>query len=276
MKDSSRVYYDSHMHTPLCKHAIGEPEEYAAQGQARGLKGIIMTCHSPMPDGFSYAVRMDPSEFEEYVALVGRATENLAETGFQVKLGMESDWFPGMEAWLTELHDRADFHYILGSVHYHIPEYRDAYWRGNPLDFQRLYFQHLADAAETGLFDCISHPDLVKNSFPDTWSLVAIEDVVVETLDRIQQTGVAMELNTSGLHKAFPEMNPGAGMLELMAERGIPVVIGSDSHQPRRVGAQFEEALLELEAAGYHEVSYFHERERQSVSIDAVRASLCS
>ena len=23
------LYYDSHMHTPLCKHAHGEPEEYA-------------------------------------------------------------------------------------------------------------------------------------------------------------------------------------------------------------------------------------------------------
>ena len=35
------IYFDSHMHTPLCKHAMGEPEEYAEQGRARGLKILL-------------------------------------------------------------------------------------------------------------------------------------------------------------------------------------------------------------------------------------------
>ncbi len=269
------VYYDSHMHTPLCKHAMGEPEDYAEVGRGRGLKGIIFTCHSPMPDGFSAAVRMAPEEFDEYVGLVGRARETLArESEFEVKLGLESDWFPGMERWLEELHRRAEFHYILGSVHYHIPEYRKAFWTGDPLPFQRGYFRHLAEAAESGLFDCISHPDLVKNAFPDSWKHASVEETVIEALDRIQQTGVAMELNTSGLHKTIPEMNPGIEMLILMAEREIPVVIGSDSHQPGRVGAQFEMALDLLMNAGYREVSYFDERKRQMEPIDRVLESL--
>lgn len=276
MTQPGPLYFDSHMHTPLCKHAIGEPEEYARMGRAQGFKGIIMTCHSPMPDGFSHAVRMAPSQFKDYVRMVARAASEESSADFEVKLGLESDWFPGMEPWLTELHQRADFHYILGSVHYHIPEYREAFWEGDALSFQQGYFRHLAEAAETGLFDCISHPDLVKNSFPDTWSHAAVEDSVIEALDRIQQTGVAMELNTSGLHKTIPEMNPGIEMLTLMAEREIPVVIGSDSHQPRRVGAQFDMALDLLCNAGYEEVSFFHERRRQTVPISEVLESLTS
>lgn len=272
---TSPLYFDSHMHTPLCKHAMGEPEEYAAVGKSRGLKGIIMTCHSPMPHGFSAAVRMAPSEFDDYVDLVARASAALAQEGdFEVKLGLESDWFPGMEPWLKDLHQRAEFHYILGSVHYHIPEYREAFWEGDSLTFQRGYFRHLAEAAETGLFDSLSHPDLVKNAFPDTWNHGAVEETVIEALDRIQQTGVAMELNTSGLHKTIPEMNPGMEMLHLMAEREIPVVLGSDSHQPMRVGAQFDMALDMLMNAGYREVCYFHERQRRSEPIEAVLASL--
>lgn len=51
------------MHTPLCKHAIGEPEEYAETAIQRGLKGIIFTCHSPMPDGWWSQVRMDISSW---------------------------------------------------------------------------------------------------------------------------------------------------------------------------------------------------------------------
>lgn len=271
---SSPIYYDSHMHTPLCKHAIGEPEEYAKVGKVKGLKGIIMTCHSPMPLAFSFAVRMAPSQFDDYVSLVTRAADAMAGSDFEVKLGMESDWYPGMEPWLTDLHQRADFHYVLGSVHYHIPEYREDFWKGDSLAFQRGYFLHLAEAAESGLFDSISHPDLVKNAFPDTWSHDAVADTVIEALDRIQQSGVAMELNTSGIHKSIPEMNPGIEMLKLMAERQIPVVIGSDSHQPKRVGAQFDLALDLLLNAGYSEVSYFHERKRQALPISDVLTSL--
>lgn len=83
-----------------------------------------------------------------------------------------------------------------------------------------------------------------------------------------------MELNTSGLHKSIPEMNPGIEMLKLMAQRSIPVVIGSDSHQPHRVGAQFDMALDILLNAGYEEVSFFHERQRESVRIEKVLGSL--
>ncbi|MEM7384774.1 MAG: histidinol-phosphatase [Verrucomicrobiota bacterium] len=267
------IYFDSHMHTPLCKHAIGQPEEYALTGIDRGLKGIIMTCHSPMPDRFSHAVRMSPDQFDEYIALVARATDRYAGS-FEVKVGMESDWFPGMEPWLEELHGRADFHYILGSVHYHIPEYRAAYWKEEPLPFQEGYFRHLAEAAESGLFDSISHPDLVKNMFPDTWDFEEVRPVVAEALDRIREAEVAMEINTSGLNKKVPEMNPGPLMLEMMADRQIPVVIGSDAHHPHRVGADFGLACENLAEAGYREIAYFHERQRVDLPIDEVAASL--
>ncbi len=160
------------MHTPLCKHAEGHPIEYMEQGVARGLAGIIFTCHSPMPDGFSSRVRMAPEQFNEYVALVQEAID-AAPDGFEVLLGMESDFFPGMESWLEELHSRAEFHYILGSVHWHIPEYRDAFWTGDTDAFRVQYFEHLAESAESGLFDSLAHPDLIKNATPSEWSFSA-------------------------------------------------------------------------------------------------------
>ena len=83
-----------------------------------------------------------------------------------------------------------------------------------------------------------------------------------------------MELNTSGLNKTFPEMNPGVRMLRMMHDRRIPVVIGSDSHTPRRVGANFDLALDALQEAGYQKVSFFNARKRQDVLIAEVRASL--
>ncbi|MAB77397.1 MAG: histidinol-phosphatase [Verrucomicrobiales bacterium] len=273
MERTKPIFFDSHMHTPLCKHAEGHPVEYMERGIEQGLAGIIFTCHSPMPNGFSHQVRMAQEQFDEYINLIAEA-EYQAPDDFEVRLGMESDFFPGMEEWLGELHDSADFHYILGSVHWHLPEYLDVFWHGDPEGFSDQYFEHLAESAETGLFDCLAHPDLVKNASPDKWNFNKIQPQVEKALDRIARTGVAMEINTSGLNKAFPEMNPGPQMLSLMAQRDIPVVVGSDSHTPGRVGENFLTALDLLEKAGYDYVSVFRYRKRSNIPISTIRDSL--
>jgi histidinol-phosphatase (PHP family) len=270
---SGALYYDSHMHTPLCKHAWGEPEEYAAQGLQAGLKGIIFTCHCPMPDGFWPAVRMADSEFDTYIALVRRAAEAYAGR-LDVRLGLESEFFPGVEPWIEKLHQRADFDYILGAVHWQARDYLTRYETGTIEAFRRTYFNHLAESAETGLYDCLAHPDLVKNYHPDSWCLAIVKDVIGAALDRIAATGVAMELNTSGLIKSYSEMNPGLEMLRMMADREIPVVIGSDAHRPHRVGEHFMTALSHLQEAGYDSVSYFMGRKRIDLKIAAVQASI--
>ena len=117
---TATAMFDSHMHTPSCKHAFGEPEEFAARAIERGLHGIIFTCHSPMPDGFWPGVRMDDSQFDEYVRIVDRCRKTFAGD-LDVRLGMESDYFPGYENWIEKLHQRADFHHCLGSVHWQGP-----------------------------------------------------------------------------------------------------------------------------------------------------------
>jgi histidinol-phosphatase (PHP family) len=261
--------FDSHMHTPLCKHAFGEPEEYAARAIDRGLKGIIFTCHSPMPRGFWPSVRMSESEFDDYVSMVERCRRRFAGE-LDVRLGIESDYFPGYESWIRELHERAEFHHCLGSVHWQGPEYGEMFNSKDERTFIKAYWQNLAASAETGLFDTLAHPDLIKNYRPDSWKFEEWQDDIAAALDRITKTGVAMELNTSGLHKMYAEMNPGPQMLRMMCERGIPVVIGSDSHQSRRVGENFAMGLEMLRDAGYESISVFHGRRRKPLSLTEV------
>lgn len=267
------MLFDSHMHTSLCKHAEGYLWEYVDKGHKMGLDGVVFTCHSPMPNRFSHQVRMDPDELWDYIALVGEAQDS-APAGFEVRLGLESDFFPGMESWLEKLHGTADFHYIIGSIHWHLPEYQQAFFNGDMWEFQCQYFEHLAESAECGLFDCLGHPDLVKNASADDWDLERLIPVIEKALDRIAATGVAMELNTSGFHKIFPEMNPGSRMLSLMKERGIPVVLGSDSHQPDRVADGFKDALEILETVGYDTISSFEDRQRQEMGISDAKSRL--
>jgi histidinol-phosphatase (PHP family) len=270
---SAPLLYESHCHTPLCKHASGRPSDYAAAAEQRGLKGLIVTCHGPLPEGLGIEHRMAPEQFEEYVDLVAQAREEFADR-IDVRLGLESDFLPGYERWAEKLHARAPLNHVLGSVHMQLWHYKSRYFTGDMFEYQQTYFRHLADAAETGLFDTLAHPDLVKNESPEDWNFARIQPHIERALDRIAKTGVAMELNTSGLNKSLPEMNPGPRMLALMQQRGIPVVIGADAHHPRRVGDRFEQALRMLDELGFETVSYFLERRRQEVPIAAALASL--
>jgi len=266
------LLYESHCHTRLCKHAYGEPEEYVAMARERNLKGITFTCHCPLPDGNSAHVRMEPGQYADYLAMIAAARAEDVD----VRTGIESDYYPGVEPWLEELHARSPLSHVLGSVHYQLGDYRKRYYTGDALAYQKLYYEHLAMSAETGLFDTLAHPDLIKNESPAEWDFARLRDDVCRSLDRIAATGVAMELNTSGMFKSISEMNPSLGQLVLMRERGIPVVLGADAHVPDRVGDGYLEGLALLLEAGYEKVSFFVDRKRQEVRIEEALNSLGS
>ena len=43
-------FADYHTHTPLCRHAEGEPIDYARRARQLGLGELGFSDHSPMPD----------------------------------------------------------------------------------------------------------------------------------------------------------------------------------------------------------------------------------
>ena len=265
--------YETHMHTPLCKHATGQPEDYAAVAEQRGLKGIIVTCHNPVINGWATKYRMELNQFDEYLTMVSRAQETWAGR-VDVRLGLESDYYPGAESWLAELHDKAEFHHVLGSVHSLLPDYKGRYYNGSLEGYYRTHFRHLAMAAESGLFDTLAHPDLIKILEPKSWNLDQVLDEVRRSLDRIAKTDVALELNTSGLNKPLAEMHPSETILAEMRERNIPVVVGADAHEPGRVAANFEDALELLKKVGYSHTHIVLNRQRHPVEIDTALRSL--
>lgn len=267
------LLYDSHLHTPLCHHAQGEPDDYAQAAVAAGLKGIIFTCHNPGPPGWSRRVRMHLSQLPHYVEMVLAAQAKWAGQ-LDIRLGLECDYTPGMEPFLANLLQQAPFDYVLGAVHPYLPYYRDAYYRGQVHQFYQVYFRHLAQAAQTGLFHCLAHPDIVKNSFPDEWDFYRLSDDINRMLDVVTLNGMAMELNTSGLKKKIKEMCPSELMLGEMCRRHIPVVLGSDAHEPERVAADFDSALEKLAYAGYTQISYYVEQQRLEIDLNQARQTL--
>lgn len=271
MSSVAPVLFESHCHTPLCRHSVGEPPEYARVALERGLKGIHITCHGPTPHEWGHC--MARHEWPEYLDLVARARDEYSGR-LEVLTGIECDFLPSLVPYWREFLAKNEMSHILGSVHPQVGTYRTQFWRGDAFNFQKQYFRHLADAAETGLFDTLSHPDLVKNSTPKDWNLSRILPDIERQLDRIAKTGVAMELNTSGLNKVIREMNPAPEILQRMAERNIPVVIGADAHVPERVADRYEVAMRLLMECGFKNISFFKYRQRTDLPIETALASL--
>ena len=261
---------DYHTHTPLCRHATGEPVELAAQAVRVGLDEIGFSDHSPMPRDDFDDWRMKASELDEYVDKVNQARR--AFPGLSIKLALEVDYLPGCEDWVHELAARHPWDYLIGSVHYVSPSWaidnphQLAQWKDRPaMEVWSAYFERLTMAAESKLFDIIGHADLCKKfCFYPQEDCTPLFRRFVEAAQKHQ---VAVELNTAGLRKDCKEIYPSPAILRLAAQAGVAITFGSDAHAPAEVGLNLAEAVQLAHATGYRHCLRFTRRSREVVPL---------
>jgi histidinol-phosphatase (PHP family) len=254
---------DYHMHTPLCRHATGDPTEYAAHAVKLGLTEIGFTDHSPMrrDDFDNWRMRFD--QLDCYVESVQKARRDHPQ--LSIKLALEVDYLPGQEDWIRELAGRHPWDYFIGSVHYVSDSWAIddpsaiAKWRTrDPFEVWSIYFDWLTRAANTKLFQIIGHADLPKKfGFVPTQDCTALFE---KFLVAARQSGAAIELNTAGLRKQCNEIYPSPAFLGLAYRAGAPITFGSDAHAPDEVGHQFEAAVKLARACGYTHFQQFSDR----------------
>jgi histidinol-phosphatase (PHP family) len=255
---------DYHLHTPLCKHAAGEPEAYADRAIARGIPEIAFTDHVPMPAWYDPENRMTEPEFPRYRALVDRVRK--ARPNFPIRFGVEADFVPGTEDYLAGFLATHPLDYVLGSIHFlgdfgfDNEKYAEEWSRRDVLAAWQDYFRLVQLLAKSRLFDALAHPDLVKKfgHVPEG----DLSPMFREALACVKEHGLALEVNTAGLRRPCREIYPSRRLLEIAIDLGIPAVTGSDAHAPSEVGAGFEAAEALLRDVGYREASRFEKRRR--------------
>jgi len=261
---------DYHMHTPLCRHATGEPSEFAAQALKVGLSEIGFSDHSPMRQDDFDNWRMRFDQLDEYVEKVRKARHDFPK--LTIKLALEVDYLPGHEDWIRELTARHPWDYLIGSVHYvsdawamDDPTKLSEWKTRDPFEVWSIYFERLSMAAGSGLFDIIGHADL-----PKKFGFIPQQDcspLFERFLDSARKHDLAVELNTAGLRKDCREIYPSRSFVNQMVRRGIPITFGSDAHAPGEVGTNFEEALQLARGAGYTQSRSFTQRKHTLVKL---------
>jgi histidinol-phosphatase (PHP family) len=263
------VIVDYHMHLRNERgeiaHDTWSVDPFAETARAAGVDEIGFTEHvdyfKPLRSLWTVPYQLDRCvyDLEPYVQAVVEARVR----GLPVKLGLEVDYVRGREKETRELLARYPWDYLLGSLHF-----IDGYAvDGEPrlLDAVgveqtwRIYFETLAGAAQSGLFDSLSHPDLVK-MFGELPEPEVVEELHARAAEAIAAAGIAVEVSTAGLHRPMRELYPAPAFLRACRERGVPVTLGSDAHSPDGVGRDFDLALELLRSAGYETVTVFEQR----------------
>jgi histidinol-phosphatase (PHP family) len=217
-----------------------------------------------------------------------------------LRLGIEADYVPGAEDRMAELLAARDFDYVIGSVHFLRDEAIDmddySVWGTSsssaaasaaaaasnnntttrpsnsarahtPEEIWTRYFQTLAQAARSGLFDILAHPDLVKVWGPNRPDRPMPEGDLRRyyepAVEAIAEAGIAIEVSTAGLRKPVGELYPARELLDMCLEAGAPIALSSDAHRPEDVGADYEQALQLLADAGCTELCVFERRTRR-------------
>lgn len=259
---------DYHVHTPLCHHAEGWPVEFAARAVELGLGELGFADHNPMPQHFD-DWRMSIDDLPRYLDEVAAAREKFPQ--LTIRLGLECDYLAGGEPWIEELAQRAEWDFLIGSVHYlregwevDHPKYigrhagaSEEIWS----DYWRLYERCI----RSGLFDFVAHPDLPKKfGHRPSGDLRRFYEPVIAAL---AECGVAFEINTAGLRKECRELYPAREFLELARAADVPLLINSDAHAVGELTAGFAEAVALAKSCGYTHTLRFHRRERIAVPL---------
>lgn len=280
------MIFDYHMHLEpddhvgACPYTAERIALYVESARARGATEIGITEHCNRFSAFqpvmAFVSKGDPRDpffthsFREKLSRYVDALLEAKRLGLPVKASLEVDYIPGKESVIEAILEEYPFDYVIGSVHFlgEWPiDYRpDVGWP--TADVDRVfceYFDTLKSAAKSGLFDILAHPDLVKKfghapSFP-------LDELYDEVAKALAEADVAAEVSSAGLRKPAGELYPAQALLERFRDRGIPITLGSDAHEPGDVARGFDQAIAAARRAGYREVARFSKRRRTMVPL---------
>lgn len=247
-------------------------DRYRTAARAAGIAELGIAEHIHR---FAQALEIwrHPFWVEQAVDDLDAYCEFLASAG--LKVGIEADFVPGAEERIRDLLEARGFDYVVGSVHFvgesAVDQDRWDVWKADGNDPDQIwtrYFDRLADAARSGLFDTLAHPDLVKvwgsgRPRPERDPRAYYEPAV----EAIAEAGIAVEISTAGLRKPIGELYPSAEFAALCVEASVPFTLSSDAHLPEEVGFAYDTALDFMRELGIDEICVFSNRDRSQVTL---------
>jgi len=307
----SPLFQNLHTHTHF-SDGSDDPEKYVESALMQGLVSLGFSDHSPLPFENAFALKEEETgtycenikelrKKHQTPDIPDRETEiRNPKSKFQIFLGMEADFIPGMGHSFAWFRENFPLDYLIGSVH--------LVRNGSPADLWFIdgpdpvtydnglnamfggdirkgvaaYYRQINEMVTTGNLDIIGHFDKIKMhnrgrffNETDLWYTALVD----ETLEIIRQTVTIIEVNTRGLYKMRSDsLFPGPMILKKIHDLNIPVIISSDAHKPQEVSMLFGETADLLLQIGFRELMFLTSTGWDTVSLKEFRKNpiLCS
>ena len=255
---------DLHVHPDYSIDAFSTIDEYCRQATEIGLQILGFTTHYDINpkrldlDAFmvvdGQTVGADDYALNRYCEDVIAARNSYPE--LKILLGLEIEYFHGIEEEAAQLRRQFPFDYFIGSVHclddIAISDSKEGkqYFAAHTIDqMTNNYFELLYECANCGMFDVIGHADYYWR-FAVPYFGEKVFEIYKGRLEKIAHAATrskcGFEINTSQMRKG-KDFHPRLDFLqELVNHGGVVNSIGSDSHKAEHLGADINTALASL------------------------------
>ena len=267
------VLFDNHSHSQFSFDGKRTSiEESARAAMSAGLGGICFSDHCdhyvpPMKASFE---NLTPEYFDvaEQQAEIGRVQDMLGE-GVKILRGIEIGMYEECHEQIRDVLDSNSFDQVLASVHYieQTDPYYGGYYEGK--DWKQAYGGYLETIYKemTWLedFDIMGHYDYIVRyaSYPVTSIRYSdFSDIFDEMFRYLIHEGKALEINTKsyeGHRGRIVELDHNV-LLRYRELGGEIISLGSDSHEPSRVGAGFPHFTGLLKSLGFRWTAHYEQR----------------
>ena len=267
-------FFDNHNHCQFSFDGHRTTVEKSAQSAIqKGLGGICFTDHCdfyvpPMKAAYEKLV---PEEFdiEAQQAEIDRVNKVMPE-GFKIFKGIEIGLQYNCREKIRKLFQEQSFDQVVASVHY--LDDTDPFWGGyyEGKSWKEAYGHYLETIYEEMKWlgpdcDIMGHFDYVARYAPYPQASILYKDFpeIFDVLLRyLAEEGKAFEINTKtyqSYNGRVPELDKNI-LLRYKEFGGEIISLGSDSHDPERVGHNFEKYAAFVKSLGFKYLAHFEKR----------------
>lgn len=267
-----RILYDNHNHSQFSFDGKRTSvREAASEAESKSLGGLCFTDHCdffvpPMKAEHEKLVR-EVFDVEAQQEEIRNVRSSFPDTGIFMgaEIGLYKDCRDRIRTFLSE----HSFDQVIASVHYidGTDPFYGGYYEGK--DWKQAYGHYLETLYEEMKwlenFDVMGHYDYVARyaPYPQTSILYKdFSDILDEMLTYLAHEGKALEINTKSYQDyngRTPELDTDI-LLRYKEKGGEIISLGSDSHDPFRVGCNFDRFAELLKSLGFRYLAHFENR----------------
>lgn len=256
---------DYHIHTSYSDDCRIPMEKMIESAVEKGLCEIALTDHVDFDS--NYNLTTVPIDYDEYRREFAYLKEKYS-CKINLLLGVEIGLSHASEDAIKSFLSGYPFDFVIGSIHAvnGSDVYLDSYSKGkSQKEAYQEYFEYALECSKMrDCYEVFGHLDYINRygGFADkTLKYKDYSDIIDEILKSVIENGKGFEINTSGYRYGLGQLHPQKDIIKRYHELGGEIItIGSDSHRPEDIAANFDTVYEVLQNIGIRYLAAFNQR----------------